>query len=228
MHRTLLFVAFALGAGCSLGLDFDRDYPAQGGALTGDAAPSPGADTAPPDGGAPPSDAALLSDADLTLPDAAPPDVQRGCRIACDSLAACLRRAQRSNADRACPGLQDPPNAAFFSGACAALCVNGQSEGLEPGARFDGVDCAPYADTQDFADICEQGTMCSRQCAGVTPAFGLCTPAGLGNQRCANDCARQREGYWYCLGWAAVLLQQGGNPLRACDPYQACVGEYAN
>lgn len=241
MHRPLLLVlACALGAGCSLGLDFDRDYPGQGGIVTSDGGADVGAadvgtldaattDAAPNlgDGGRPRRDATPgrrdaapgRRDAAPVDRDAAPPDVRAACELTCRSLATCLRRADAPGGGAACPGLAlDPNNAAFFEGACVALCVTGGTRGLEPGADLSEADCAPVAASEDFESVCTQGSMCSdQQCPGVTNPFGLCTEAGVLRNQCLQSCQAQREDYWRCLGQAYVL-----QPGPGCGPYDSC------
>ncbi|MCA9561433.1 MAG: hypothetical protein KC583_22960, partial [Myxococcales bacterium] len=123
----------------------------------------------------------------------------------------------------ACPGLAlDPNNAAFFEGACVALCVTGGTRGLEPGTDLSEVDCAPLAANEDFESVCSQGSMCAdQQCPGVNNPFSLCTEAGLLRNQCLQSCQAQRENYWRCLGQQYVL-QSGRAGGPGCAPYDSC------
>ncbi len=225
MRRALL-----VGAGCSLGLDFDRDYPGQGGIVTPDVSGDVGADDARTgrpdaaptlgrDGGRPRRAAAPPP------PDMGSPDIREACELTCGTLATCLRRADAPGGGAACPGLAlDPNNTAFFEGACVALCVTGGTGGLEPGADLSQADCAPVAATDDFEAVCTQGRMCpDQQCPDVTAnPFSLCTSAGALRMQCLESCQAQREDYWRCLGQEYVLA--GARP--GCDPYQNCAHIY--
>ncbi len=209
MDARYLLIALCLGAGCSLSLDFDRDYPGE----TGEG----GEDGAGAEGGDP------VGGEDGNGGDGSggrPEELQSQCENVCDALNVCL------NASETCASWRKLSEDLVdgYVTYCTVDCRTGdwytedQYEVLT-----DARNCVQLvnalATDNAFKFFCTLEDSCGFLCGQEPWLFDGCEAPEEPRAPCVEQCLDQPFGFWACVNQAN---ERPGDDPELCAVYPAC------